>query len=197
MKFLRYSSMILLAAITAPAYSETTNAVEAAETVGIAESAETSDDSHTYVGVKAGGMIIGHGIPWNDDGVMMSVLFGYDVPDSGWAFEGEFSTTVSKPTSDEPGYGDLGVTTLGGYGVYRSSGRLYFKAKIGLLYEYLTSSVTSSGGGITIDVDGPGLSIPIGIGGGVHVNDRLSAEVEYTMIEADIGYYSFGLNWML
>jgi hypothetical protein len=195
MKLMSFTSMILLAAIATTVYSETAEATGAAETVDIAENDVTAGASHTYVGVKAGGLIIGPGIPWNDDGVMMSVLFGYDIPDSGWAIEGEFSTTVSKPTSDTAGYGDLGVTTLGGYGVYRSSGRLYFKAKIGLLYEYLTSSV--SGGSITIDVDGPGMSIPIGIGGGMRVSDKLQAEIEYTMIEADIGYYSFGLNWML
>lgn len=183
MKFTLSTAIIILAAMTAPALAETAEAVEPA------------DSSHTYLGIKGGPLIIGHGIPWNDDGVMMSVLFGYDVPDSGWAIEGEFSTTVSKPTSDRDGYGDLGVTTLGAYGAYRTSGRFYFKAKIGLLYEYLTSSV--SGGNITIDVDGPGMSIPIGIGGGMRVNDRLSTEVEYTMIEADIGYASLALNWYL
>ena len=160
-------------------------------------SSDTSDSSYTYLGIKGGPLIIGHGIPYNDDGVMLSVLFGYDVPDSGWAVEGEFSTTVSKSTSDLDVYGDLGVTTVGAYGVYRTSGRFYLKAKIGLLYEYLTASVTGPGGGLTIDVDGPGMTIPVGIGGGMRVSDKLSAEIEYTMIEADIGYASFGLNWLL
>lgn len=179
------AAIVVLAAISTSVFSESP------------VSSETADSSHNYIGVKGGPLIIGHGIPFNDDGVMMSILFGHDFPDSGWAVEGEFSTTVSKPTSDEDGYGDLGVTTLGAYGVYRTSGRFYLKAKIGLLYEYLTSSVTSSGGGLTIDVDGPGMSIPIGIGGGMRVSDKLSAEIEYTMIEADIGYASLGLNWLL
>lgn len=157
---------------------------------------ETEDSAHSYIGIKGGPLIIGHGIPFNDDGVMLSILYGYDFPDNGWSVEGEFSTTVSKATSDRPGYGDLGVTTLGGYAVYRTSGRFYVKAKIGLLYEYLTSSVTSSGGGFHVDVDGAGMSIPIGIGGGMHVGERLTAELEYTMIEADIGYPSLVLNWL-
>ena len=190
MKFTLSTAIIILAVTGAAAFAETADVSELSETT------DASESSHTYLGIKGGPLIIGHGIPFNDDGVMMSVLFGYDVPDSGWAIEGEFSTTVSKPTSDEEGYGDLGVTTLGAYGAYRTSGRFYFKAKIGLLYEYLTSSVTSSGG-FKIDVDGPGMSIPIGIGGGMRVNDRLSAEVEYTVIEADIGYASLALNWYL
>ena len=193
MKFTFSTAIIILAAMAAPAFSET----EIADVPELSETTEAAESSHTYLGIKGGPLIIGHGIPFNDDGVMMSVLFGYDVPDSGWAIEGEFSTTVSKPTSDTEGYGDLGVTTLGAYGAYRTSGRFYLKAKIGLLYEYLTSSVSSSGGGITIDVDGPGMSIPIGIGGGMRVNERLSTEVEYTMIEADIGYASLVLNWHL
>ena len=179
------AAIVVLAAISTSVFSETADASEAA------------DSSHNYIGVKGGPLIIGHSIPFNDDGVMLSILFGHDFPDSGWAVEGEFSTTVSKATSDRDGYGDLGVTTLGGYGVYRTSGRFYFKAKIGLLYEYLTSSVTGIGGGVTIDVDGPGMSIPVGIGGGMCIGDKLTAEIEYTMIEADIGYASLGLNWLL
>ena len=173
-------------------------ALVAISTSGFSEApvvSETSDSSHTYIGVKGGPMSISHGIPFNDDGVMLGVLFGYDIPDNGFAVEGEFNTTVSKAKSDIESYGDLGVTTLAGYGVYRTSGRFYVKAKLGILYEYLTSSV--SGGSSTVDVDGPGLAISIGIGGGIRVNDRLSAEVEFTSIEADIGYASLGLNWVL
>ena len=136
MKIRLSTAIIVLAAIVAPVFSETP------------VSSEPSDSSHTYIGVKGGPLIIGHGIPFNDDGVMLSILYGYDFPDTGWAVEGEFSTTVSKASSDNDRYSDLGVTTLGGYAVYRTSGRFYVKAKIGLLYEYLTSSVTSSGGGI-------------------------------------------------
>lgn len=176
------TAIIILAAMAFPAFSE------------VSESPETDDSSHTYIGLKGGPMSISHGIPFNDDGVLLGILFGYDVLDSGFAVEGEFSTTVSKASSENERYSDLGVTTLAGYGVYRTSGRFYVKGKVGLLYEYLTSSV--SGGGITVDVDGPGLAISLGIGAGLRVSDRLSAEVEYTSIEADIGYASIGLNWM-
>jgi len=178
------TAIIVLAAVVAPVFSETPVA------------SEPSKSSHTYIGIKGGPMNI-RSSAFNDDGVMLGILFGYDVPDNGFAFEGEFNTTVSKASSDTPSYGDLGVTTLAGYGVYRTSGRFYLKAKLGILYEYLTSSVSSPGGGGTFYVDQPGLAITIGVGGGVRVSDRLSAEFEYTSIEADIGYASLGLNWAL
>ena len=181
MKITLSTAIIVLAAMAAPAFSETP------------VSSDTSDSSHTYIGVKGGPMSISSP-SFNDDGVMLGILFGYDVPDNGFAFEGEFNTTVSKASSDIDRYGDLGVTTLAGYGVYRTSGRFYLKAKLGILYEYLTSSVS---GIVDIDVDQPGLAISIGVGGGMHVNDQLSVEIEYTSIEADIGYASLGLNWVL
>ena len=181
MKITLSTAIIVLAAIAAPVFSETSTA------------SDTSESSHTYIGLKGGPMSV-NSDAFNDDGVMLGILFGYDVPDNGFAFEGEFNTTVSKASSDIAGYGDLGVTTLAGYGVYRTSGRVYLKAKLGLLYEYLTSSVS---GIIDIDVDQPGLAISIGVGGGWRVTDRLSAEIEFTSIEADIGYASLGLNWAL
>lgn len=155
---------------------------------------ETAEPSRKYIGVKGGPMTISRDIPFNNDGVMLGVVFGYDVPDNNWAVEGEFSTTVSKASSSNDRYSDLGVSVLAGYGVYRTPGRVYVKGKLGILYEYLTSSV--SGVGIVVDVDGPGLAISYGIGGGWRVNDRLSAEIEYTSIEADIGYASLSLNWV-
>lgn len=183
MKITLSTAIIVLAAMTAPVFfSETPIA------------SEPSDSSHTYIGIKGGPMSISSS-SFNDDGVMLGILFGYDVPDNGFAFDGEFNTTVSKASSDIPRYGDLGVTTLAGYGVYRTSGRFYLKAKLGLLYEYLTSSV--SGVGIDVNIDQPGLAISIGVGGGWRVTDRLSAEIEFTSIEADIDYASLGLNWVL
>lgn len=183
MKITLSTAIIVLVAMASPVFSETPIA------------AESSDSSHIYIGVKGGPMSISRNIPFDDDGVMLGFVFGYDIPNNGFAFEGEFNTTVSKASSNNPSYGDLGVTTLTGYGVYRTPGRFYLKAKLGLLYEYLTSSV--SGVGATIDVDGPGIAISYGIGGGWRVTDQLSAEIEYTSLEADIGYASLGLNWLL
>ena len=152
----------------------------------------TSALAQNYVGVKGGVLNIGRDIPFDDDGAMIGVLYGYDFPDNNFSFEGEFNTTVSKASSTNPSYDDLGVTTLAGYAAYRTPGRFYLKARLGLLYEYLTSSVT---GITTIDVEGSGIAISYGVGGGVSITEQLNAEIEYTSIEADIAYASIGLNW--
>ncbi len=155
-----------------------------------AESDDT-DSSQFYAGAKIGMLDISRSIPF-EDGTMLGFVFGFDIPDTGFALEGEFNTTIDKAESTNPSYSDLGVTTLAGYGVYRTSGQFYLKGKFGFLYEYLTSSV--KGAGTKIDVDGPGVAISYGIGAGVRIGDQLSAEIEYTSIEADIGYTSLGVN---
>ena len=180
MKVKLYVVITMLATVVSPVFSE------------IAVSSEDANSSQNYVGFKFGSMSISRDIPFKDDGLLLGFLYGYNIPDSDFAIEGEFNTTVSKASSENPRYGDLGVTTLAGYGVYRSPGRVYAKAKVGVLYEYLTSSAS---GIVDIDVDGSGLAISYGVGGGIRVTDQMDAEVEYTVIEEDIGYLSFGLNW--
>ena len=148
--------------------------------------------AQNYAGVKGGMLNISRGIPFDDDGVMLGFVYGYDMPGNNFAVEGDFNTTITKAGSNTSGYGDLGVTTLAGYGVYRTPDRIYLKVKLGLLLEYLTSSVS----GINrIDVDGAGIAISYGIGGGVDITEQLGVEIEYTSLEADIAYASIGLNW--
>lgn len=155
---------------------------------------ESSDSPNNYIGIKGGPMVISRDIPFDNDGVMLGILFGYDVPGNNIAIEGELNTTIADASSTNPSYGDLSATTLAGYAVFRSSGRFYVKGKLGVLYEYLSSSVS---GTTTIDVDGAGMAISFGLGAGVEVNDKMSIEAEYTSLEADIGYGSIGLNWTL
>ena len=171
---------LVIVAMATPVFSDT------------AEPATTADSRHAYFGIKGGPMTIGRDIPFNNDGVMLGALIGYDFPDNGFAIEGEFNTTVNKASSQDSRYSDLGVTTLAAYGVFRSPGRLFFKGKMGVAYEYLTASFT---GAFPLDVDGAGMSISFGIGGGVRITERLIAEIEYTLIEEDIGYASLGVNW--
>lgn len=192
MKVKLYVVIAVLATLVRPVFSEIASSPEAGVSPEVAGSSEAANSSQNYVGVKFGSMSISRDIPFDDDGLLLGVLFGYNIPDSNFAIEGEFNTTVSKASSENASYGDLGVTTLAGYGVYRSPGRVYAKGKVGILYEYLTSSAK---GPVTIDVDGAGLAISYGVGGGVRITDQMGAEIEYTVIEADIGYLSFGLNW--
>ena len=42
----------------------------------------------------------------------------------------------------------------------------------------------------------PEIELSLGIGGGLRLGEKLMAEIEYTQLEADIGYATIGLNWM-
>jgi hypothetical protein len=84
----------------------------------------------------------------------------------------------------------LDTYTFGVYGVFRSSGKIYFKGKFGLLYEYLESDVNG------VPVQGDGMGISLGLGGGWRITDNLGAELEFQTIEADISMLSLGvLYW--
>ena len=141
-----------------------------------------------YVGAKYGiTSVRDSGLGW-DTGSSLGLLYGYDIPDNDIAIEAEFTTTVSSVDSTGT-YGDLDVTTLGVYAVFRNPGTFYFKGKAGLLYEYLNSSVGP------IDVDEAAIVLSLGLGGGIRFNETLSAEIEYTFLEWDIAFASVGVNY--
>lgn len=143
--------------------------------------------SEFYIGAKGGEMIISNDIAFND-ATSVGILFGGTIPDSGFAIEGELTTTVSsaehKSRSDE-----LDIFTLAGYGVYRSAGRFYFKGKAGLLTEYLDIS------GGNFSLEGYGGAISLGAGAGFRISNTANLELEYTIIEADINFLSLGITF--
>jgi hypothetical protein len=155
--------------------------------------AATPGFAQHYAGVKGGLLNITQDIDF-DGGAMVGVLFGYDMPGDNFSLEGEFNASVVSAESDNERYGDLDIWTLAAYGAFRTSGTFYFKGKAGLLYEELKSSV--SGSSIEIQVDGGAIALSLGIGAGLRLGENLGAELEYTQIEADIGYATLGLNWM-
>lgn len=77
----------------------------------------------------------------------------------------------------------MDVSTVAVYGAFRTPGKAYFKGKMGLLNESLTS--TGICGGVTGDDTG----MSYGIGGGVNFG-KAAFELEYTLIEADVSRLS-------
>ena len=55
----------------------------------------TAVHSGLYIGVKGGEMKISNDIPFND-ATSIGILFGGSIQDSGFAIEGEITTTVSS-----------------------------------------------------------------------------------------------------
>jgi len=135
-----------------------------------------------YAGGKLGLMMLD--VSNSDDAINLGGVLGATINQSeigSLALEGELTfTVVDGEIADVV---DWSVTTLAGYGVYRSNGPLYFKGKLGLAYW-------------DADVDGfyslDDIDLSLGLGGGYRVSDKTAFELEYTIIESDIDFLSLG-----
>ena len=144
-----------------------------------------------YFGVKGGMMmndISGFGDAINIGGVVGAPV--NHLPQGTISVEGELTTTLSKGDVNYFGYnGNWDITTLAGYGVFRTNGPMYLKAKAGYLFEDVGVSI----GGIPASGSDSGLSF--GVGGGMRLAGGQSVEIEYTIIESDVNFLSVGLNF--
>jgi opacity protein-like surface antigen len=128
-----------------------------------------------YVGGVAGLMTIDRAHV--DDPFNLGIRAGYTLP-SGWGFEGEYTNSVISGEADIFGGDvDVDIQTLAAYGTYRSYGNIYFKGRAGVLHE---------------DIDHFGSDTGISLGGGVGFNfgPNTNIELEYTMIESDVNFWS-------
>lgn len=114
---------------------------------------------------------------------------------------------------------DASVDSYGVYGVYRSSGQLYFKAKAGLLSVKTTIDggaskasvkvVNASNQSTTISANQMSLDLSefdqsksetetkfsAGIGGGYKFSEKLAAELEYTQLTSDFDAYTLSVKY--
>lgn len=119
-------------------------------------------------------------LPHADNPINIGLRGGYTLP-SGWGFEGEYTNSlVSGDANVFSNDVDVDIQTLAGYGTYRTFGDIYFKGRLGLLYEDVDFGPYSD--------DDTGISL----GGGVGFNfgPNTNVELEYTMIEEDVGFWS-------
>ncbi|TCK16994.1 outer membrane protein with beta-barrel domain [Thiogranum longum] len=145
-----------------------------------------------YAGAKAGWM--DPDIRGFDEATNLGVQGGYTfgAPDTGitWAVEAELTTTISD--GDVQAFGSSGnwdVDTQAIYGVLRIGDALYGKLRLGFLHEDASASVVGA------SADGSDSGVSGGLGGGWRANQQLSFELEYTMVEEDIDFYSVGMNF--
>lgn len=115
-----------------------------------------------------------------DSPVNLGLRGGLTLP-SGWGFEAEYTNSLISGEADAfSGDADVDIQTLAGYGTYRSYGNIYFKGRLGLLYEDVDV------GGFSEDDTG----ISLGGGVGFDFGPNTNVELEYTMIEEDVGFWS-------
>jgi outer membrane immunogenic protein len=108
-----------------------------------------------------------------------------------WAAELQYTNSLSGSevtVNNDYGYGyrssftiDVTLQTIAAYGVYRGDGDVYFKGKMGLLQEKVSGVIDT------------GLSVGAGVG--FNLFDSAALELEATLIEQDITYFSASLNF--
>ena len=154
-----------------------------------------------YLGAKTGMFMIG--VEGVDNIIPIGVMGGFEFMPN-MSIEGEFNYRISGGDWD---YVYPGVTstfewklwTLAGYFVYRYplNETLYLKGKAGILYENVTAEVSvdiPGFGTYSYDASGTDTGLSLGGGLGMNFNEQFGGEVEFTLIEADINYFSVGLR---
>lgn len=154
-----------------------------------------ADQGDKYIGVKMGTMMIDASNI--DDITAMGFLLGVGVTPE-VSVEGEFNIGVSGGDVDGGVVvidGEVYIWTLGAYVVYRHPilDNVSLKGKVGFLIEYVSEDIDTIFGRYSDDSFDLGNSVGAGVT--VGITDVLSAEVEYTIIEADVDYLSVGLNY--
>lgn len=137
-----------------------------------------------YLGLKAGWMDADASN--FDEATNLGLYGGYTLHDDAsgrFALEGEYTRSISD--GDIPG-GGWDIETLALYGAYRTAGPWFLKIKAG----YLDEDISVSAGGSSIAGSDSGLSF--GAGGGVRLSNKAAFELEYTVIEEDVNFFSIG-----
>lgn len=137
------------------------------------------EDGSFHLGVKTGSIDID--VSGFDADTPKGIVFGYQKGTMGVEVEANFTDF----DYDYAGYSrSADYRSLALYGVYRSEGDVYFKAKAGVLHEEIKASFASE--------DDMGFSA--GIGGGINLGS-FSLEAEYTILESDVNFISIGANF--
>ena len=158
-----------------------------------------AEDSRWYIGMVGGAMLFkenmdvgGGALASPEIATNIGVMGGYLLSRTrvgSLAVEGEFTGTASRGNYSLQGVdGTVAVQTLGLYGVYRSPGRFYVKAKAGVLNEKLSIYLASMSRVSTSDI-----RAAVGLGGGVNFGGNPSGsslEIEYTLIEENVSFVS-------
>ncbi|BFM13064.1 hypothetical protein R50072_32170 [Simiduia litorea] len=142
-------------------------------------------DEGFYMGLSAGVMNVDIGNASNPTNA--AIQMGYHFSDM-WAIEAQYSDSMRDGKVDL-NYGyytnrdfEFGIQTLAAYGVFRTRGDVFFKAKAGLVREKVLS------------VNDTGASAGVGLGFRLGESKRSNVELEATIIEADVLFLSAGFN---
>ena len=120
-----------------------------------------------------------------DTGYSLILNAGKSLPkvSEDFGVEGTFTRTIVDPSRNNL---DLSITTIAGYATYnfKLTPAVDLKAKGGVLYERLATSVTTDG-----------FEVSFGFKVLYALESKKSIYLDYTIIEADIAIFSLGLQF--
>ncbi len=135
-------------------------------------------------------------------GGLVGYTFPLDLENIEISLEGEFNYGIAGGNWEPLTLNDTlmqvdaeyDLWTGAGYGVLRfnMSQKAYLKAKIGIVYANINAKYTFYYQ--TFDVGGDDTDLSLGVGLGFNLTDIIGIEAEFTIIESDINYASFGIK---
>lgn len=137
-----------------------------------------------YLGLKTGWMELD--APGTEDATNLGLYGGYTLMEDTngrFAIEAEYTRSISD---GEVGRSGWDIETLAAYGAYRTAGPWFLKLKAGWADADLSAG---SGGNRFSDSE---TDFSFGAGGGVQLSNKAAFELEYTVIEDDVNFFSIG-----
>jgi len=136
-----------------------------------------------YFGAKGGPMLFSDSAV-SADPLNVALVAGY-LLGSNVSLEAEYSRSMINGRVRTAGGGQsLRTTTAAGYVAWRSEGALYVKGKAGIAWQDVRLRQSGS------DTD---TSLSVGAGLGYQLGNGARVELEFTVIESDVGFLSIGL----
>lgn len=155
-----------------------------------------AEGSDIYVGASYNNVAIDFSKANIEDTAGIGIVFGIDFGKN-WAFEAEYLNSGKADMDYTVGTietAKIQIRSLAVYGVFRTSGKFYFKARAGLAANLVDITDIKCSGSLCINSlfdDSAGLAL--GVGGGISITEKMKLELEYKLINSDIDIFGLGL----
>lgn len=154
-----------------------------------------ADGADIYLGASYNAVSIDFANASVDDTEGLGLVFGIDFGEN-WAFETEYINSGKADMDYHVGAiesAKIQVQSLGVYGVFKTSGKIYFKGRAGIAANRVDITDIKCSSSFCINSlfdDGAGLAISAG--GGILITETMKLEAEYKLINSDIDIFGLG-----
>ena len=155
-----------------------------------------ADGADIYLGASYNNVSIDFSNASVEDTGGLGLVFGIDFGKN-WAFETEYINSGKADMDYQVGAiesAKIQIRSLAAYGVFRTSGKVYFKGRAGIAANLVDITDIKCGGSFCINSlfdDGAGLAFSAG--GGILITETMKLEAEYKLINSDIDIFGIGL----